>query len=92
MSKRTYLYFYCVECYMGPGNYVKISSLLPTYERLSVDNYAEIRKIIEGEARNIVKEKYGAFPIEQAITSLTFLHENAEKDSLTLLRADVDEE
>jgi len=77
---------------MRAGEKVKISSLLPTCERISMDNYAEVRKFIEEDARGIVEKKYGAIPRGVAIVSLSFLHETVEAPSLTLLHGDVDEE
>ena len=92
MLKRKYTYFYCVECVISAGNFVKLSSVKETDEKINADNYIKIQSEIEEVAMKAVKAKFGYTPQAMVITSLSCLHEEAEAPLLTLLRGKAGDE
>ena len=92
MPKRKYTYFYCVECVISAGNFVKLSSVKETDEKINADNYIKIQSEIEEVAKKAVKAKFGYTPQAMVITSLNCLHEEVETPSLTLMRGNDEDE
>ena len=92
MLKRMYTYFYCAECKIREGEFAKVSSVVNAYQKININNFAKVRREIEKDVARLVKERYDVYPMEFVISALSFLHENDEGTSLTLLSGNAEDE